>query len=295
MAARGSALASRGRRTHTVARVNYRHAFHVGNHADILKHVTLSLVLAHLRRKATPFVVLDTHAGRGRYALDGEEAQRSPEWRDGALRLWDWPDAPPELAPWREAVAACNDGGALTAYPGSPLIALAGMRAQDRLIACELHPEEAGALRRRLAEDRRAQVHERDGFEAMGALLPPPERRGLVLIDPPYEDRDLDMMRSVKALRHALGHFGYGAYVWWRPLKDLREVDDADAALAAGLTLKLLRADLAVDRPAPEGRLVASSVLVINPPYTLADQLQALLPALSQRLALSDKAGWRIV
>lgn len=273
--------------------MNYRHAFHVGNHADILKHATLALALEHLRRKATPFAVMDTHAGRGLYALDGEEAQRSPEWRDGIGRLWDWPDAPAEFAPLRAALAAAN-GETLSAYPGSPLQALAGMRAGDRLIACELHPEEAGALRRRLAHDPRAQVHQRDGFEAMAALLPPPERRGLVLIDPPYEDRDLDMSRSIKALKLALTRFGYATYIWWRPLKDLREIEAADAELLSGRVVKALRADLAVDKATPEGRLVASSLLVINPPFPLTDQLGALLPALSARLALSDAAGWRV-
>lgn len=274
--------------------MNYRHAFHVGNHADILKHATLALCLEHLRRKATPFAVMDTHAGRGLYALDGEEAQRSPEWRDGVLRLWDWAEAPAELNPLLEAIRAANPGGALVAYPGSPLQALAGLRADDRYVGCELHPEEAGALRRRLHDDPRAQIHERDGFEAMGALLPPAERRGLVLIDPPYEDRDLEMTRTVKALKRALTRFGYATYIWWRPLKDLRELERADAELLSGRVVKALRADLAVSKATPEGRLVASSVLVLNPPYTLEGQLRALLPALATRLATSDSAGWRV-
>jgi 23S rRNA (adenine2030-N6)-methyltransferase len=273
--------------------VNYRHAFHVGNHADVLKHVCLALALEHMRRKATPFVVLDTHAGRGRYALDGEEATRSPEWREGIGRLWEWADAPADLAPYLDAVRAQN-GPSLHSYPGSPLQALAGMRDHDRLVACELHPEEAGALRRRLADDPRAQVHERDGFEAMGALLPPPERRGLILIDPPYEDRDLDMARTLKALKRALPRFGYGAYLWWRPLKDLREIEQADRELTASGGVKALRVDLAVDHATPVGRLVASSMLVINPPFTLESRLAAILPALSARLALSDHAGWSL-
>ncbi len=274
--------------------MNYRHAFHVGNHADILKHATLALCLEHLRRKATPFAVMDTHAGRGLYALDGEEAQRSPEWRDAAQRIWDWPEAPAELAPLMDAIRAANAGADLLAYPGSPLQALSGMRPEDRLVACELHPEEAGALRRRIDGDPRAQVHERDGFEAMGALLPAPERRGLVLIDPPYEDRDLDMARTIRALKLALTRFGYATYIWWRPLKDLREIERADAELMSGRVVKALRVDLAVDKATLDGRLVASSLLVINPPYTLADQLRALLPVLSARLALSDASGWRL-
>lgn len=274
--------------------MNYRHAFHVGNHADVLKHACLGLVLTHVARKATPFLVLDTHAGRGRYALDGGEATRSPEWRAGIGRLWDWPEAPSALAPLMAAVRAANAGPELRVYPGSPLQALHHMRAGDRLAACELNPEEAGALRRRLADEPRAQVHERDGYEAMGALLPPPERRGVVLIDPPYEDRDLDIARSLKALRRALEHFAYGVYLWWRPLKDFSEIDRADREVMSGGNLKLLRADLAVDRVAPEGRLVASSVLAINAPYTLEADLRDALPALASRLALSSAAGWRV-
>jgi 23S rRNA (adenine2030-N6)-methyltransferase len=273
--------------------VNYRHAFHVGNHADILKHATLALVLAHMRQKATPFMVMDTHAGRGRYALDGEEARRSPEWRDGAGRIWDWAEAPAALAPLLAALRTENADGALSTYPGSPLQALAGMREGDRLVACELHPEEAETLRRRLAHDPRAQVHARDGYEAMGALLPPPERRGVILIDPPYEDRDLDMAKALKALKRAHQSFGYGVYLWWRPLKAARELEAADAELRT-LGFRLLRADLAVDRVDPEGRLVASSMLVLNPPYTLRAQLAELLPALSARLALTPQAHWRL-
>lgn len=274
--------------------MNYRHAFHVGNHADVLKHAALSLVLEHLRRKATPFMVMDTHAGRGRYALDGEEATRSPEWRAGVARVWDWEDAPAAAGPYLSALRAENPDGALRTYPGSPLMALAGMRAGDRLVACELHPEEAAALRRRLETDPRAQVHARDGFEAMGALLPPPERRGLVLIDPPYEDRDLELALSVKALRRALTRFGHGVYLWWRPLKDPREIEAVDAELLSGGAIRALRVELAVDRPAENAPLVASSLLAINPPYTLGEQLGALLPALAARIGQTGEAGWRI-
>jgi 23S rRNA (adenine2030-N6)-methyltransferase len=274
--------------------MNYRHAFHAGNHADVLKHVCLALVIDHLKHKAAPFAVMDTHAGRGGYALDGQEAQRSPEWRAGVGRVWDWPEAPAAMAPFLEALRGVNESGELHAYPGSPLIALAGMREQDRLIACELHPEEAGVLRRRLEDDPRAQVHQRNGFEAMGALLPFTERRGLVLIDPPYEDRDHETIQTIRALRAALDRFGHGVYMWWRPVKDVREIDMADGELFHGRTLKTLRVDLAVDRVDPEGRLVASSVLIVNPPYTLAPALAELMPALSERLAATEAAGWRM-
>ena len=277
--------------------VNYRHAFHVGNHADVLKHVCLTLVVEHLKHKAAPFAVMDTHAGRGSYALDGQEAQRSPEWRGGVGRLWDWADAPAAMTPYLAALKTANPDGALAQYPGSPALALGGLRAGDRLVACELHPEEAGALKRRFEEDPRAQIHQRNGFEAMSALLPFTERRGVVLIDPPYEDRDLETIQCIRALRAALDRFGHGIYMWWRPVKDVRETDIADAELlhgpGLGRTLNALRVDLAVDRVTPEGRLVASSMLIVNPPYTLAPALAEILPALAARLALSDGAGWR--
>jgi 23S rRNA (adenine2030-N6)-methyltransferase len=274
--------------------MNYRHAFHAGNHADILKHLVLALIVEHLAHKAAPFAVMDTHAGRGVYALDGQEAQRSPEWREGVGRIWDWAEAPATMASYMAALRAANPDNVLAHYPGSPLIALAGMRAHDRLVACELHPEEAGALRRRLADDPRAQVHERNGFEAMGALLPFAERRGLVLIDPPYEDRDRETIQALKALRRALDHFGYATYALWRPVKDLRETDAADRELMHARALKALRVDLAVDRVTADGRLVASSMLVINPPYTLADALRQAMPAVSARLARGTDAGWRV-
>lgn len=274
--------------------MNYRHAFHVGNHADVLKHLVLALIVDHLTHKAAPFAVMDTHGGRGAYALDGQEAQRSPEWRAGVGRLWDWADAPAAMAPYLSALRAANPDGVLAQYPGSPVIALAGMRAQDRLVACELHPEEAGALKRRFADEPRAQVHQRNGFEAMGALLPFPERRGLVLIDPPYEDRDHETISCVRALHRAFDHFAYATYAWWRPVKDLREIEMADRELLHGRAIKALRIDLAIDRIRPEGKLVASSMLIVNPPYTLAGTLHGVLPALSARLSLSDAGGWRV-
>lgn len=273
--------------------MNYRHAFHVGNHGDILKHLCLALALEHLGRKPAPYAVLDTHGGAGAYRLDGEEALRCPEWRDGIGRLWDWADAPAGLSPFLAAVRAANAGPDLDAYPGSPLIALHFMRAEDRLMACDLHPEEAARLRQALRHDPRCQVHHRDGFEAVGALLPPPERRGVVLIDPPYEDRGKDLDRSVAALRHALSRFGHGAYLWWRPIKDLAEIDRADARLREIGPLRTLRIDLAVAAPGPERGLTASSMLLINPPFTLEATLREILPALTQRLALGDGARWR--
>ncbi len=268
--------------------MNYRHAFHAGNHADVLKHWTLTLCLKRLAAKPTAFAVLDTHAGRGLYDLASEEAQRSPEWRDGAGRVFDWSQAPPQIARYREILLGFAPG----AYPGSPLIAAAMLRGHDRLAACELHPQEALALKHALAHDKRAQTHARDGYEGMKALTPFPEKRGLVLIDPPYE-RDDDLARAVSALKTGLSRFGHAVYLWWRPLKDFNAIARADAELAmAGKPMA--RADLAVGDPATAKGLAASSMLAINPPYGVAEAWAAAGPALAGRLEACPGGFFRV-
>lgn len=269
--------------------MNYRHAFHVGNHADVLKHLTLLLILDRLKQKDSPFAVLDTHAGRGVYDLEDDAAQRSPEWRGGIERIWDWADAPAPIARYRAAIAAANADGALRVYPGSPALAANALRGQDRLAACELHAEEAEALRAALGRRANVQVHARDGYEALGALLPPPERRGLVLIDPPYEAPD-ELARSADALKQALRRFGHGVFLWWRPLKDAAALDAADAEIGG----PKLRADLAVSAPQLTGKLTASSLLVINPPYEIDAALAQALPALAAKLAIGPGAFGRV-
>lgn len=263
--------------------MNYRHAFHVGNHADVLKHAVLLFCLDALARKPAPFAVLDTHAGRGIYDLASEEAQRSPEWRDGLGRLWTWPDPPPLVGRYLDAVRTFNADGALRTYPGSPALITAALRENDVLMACELHPEERAALRRALPRTPDVQVHARDGWEALGALLPPPQRRGLVLIDPPYEAPD-ELAHAARALGPALRRFGHGMYLWWRPLKSLPALDAADAEARAQGASKTLRADLWTAAPTPEGKLVGSSLYLINPPFGLDDALRAALPFLAEAL-----------
>jgi 23S rRNA (adenine2030-N6)-methyltransferase len=273
--------------------VNYRHAFHAGNHADILKHTVLLLILGRLAAKPSPFAVLDTHAGAGRYDLAGPEAARSPEWRGGAERIFDWREPPAALAPLSEAIAALNPGGRLQCYPGSPWLVRHNLRARDRLIACELEPRAAAALRSNFAADPRVQTHRRDGYEAMRALLPFPERRGVVLIDPPFERED-EMAQSVGAIRTGLQRFRHGIYLWWRPLKDPPALEAADGELLAEAGVEALRVDLAVDTVRPEGKLAASSLLVLNPPHLLQEDLEALLPALRDRLALGPGAFFSV-
>ncbi len=270
--------------------MNYRHAFHAGNHADVLKHAILLFCLQALRRKHTPFALLDTHAGRGSYDLTGEEAQRSPEWRGGIGRLWTWPEPPALVARLLSAVRDFNADGELKTYPGSPALMAAALREHDVLTACELHPEEHAALKQSFARSANVQVHARDGWEALGALLPPPQKRGLVLVDPPYEEPD-ELARAARALGPALQRFGHGMYLWWRPLKSESALASADAeALTQGARASL-RADFWVNTPQPEGKLLGSSVLAINPPFGLEAELRDALPALAEWLA-AGKSGW---
>ena len=271
---------------------SYRHAFHAGNHADVLKHAVLLFCLDSLKRKDTPFAVLDTHAGRGLYDFEGSEAERSPEWRDGIARLWDWPDPPPLIARYLTAVRSFNADGALRTYPGSPALVTTNLRDDDVLMACELHPEDSAALRRALPRQANVQVHERDGWEALGALLPPPQRRGLVLIDPPYEAPD-ELEASADALRASLKRFGHGVHLWWRPLKNESALSAADAEVRNCEQREMLRADFWVAPPQREGKLLGSSLFLVNPPYGLKDALREALPFLADALT-KGQSGWRL-
>jgi len=262
--------------------MNYQHAFHAGNFADVHKHAVLARILEHLRLKPAAFRVIDSHAGAGRYDLLGPEASRSGEWRDGIARLWN---APPQkelqalLAPYLGAVAALNPGGDLRAYPGSPLLAQALLRPQDRLIACELEPRSAGSLKAALRGDRRAKVLTIDGWTALGAAVPPKERRGLVLIDPPFEDA-ADFMRLSAALATAQRKWPTGIYMLWYPIKDRAAADALARRLARLAVPKILRCEILLGHPRADAGLIGSGLIVINPPFTLEGELRTLLPAL---------------
>jgi 23S rRNA (adenine2030-N6)-methyltransferase len=272
--------------------MNYRHAFHAGNHADVLKHAVLLFCLDALKRKDSPFAVLDTHAGRGTYDLLSDEALRSPEWNDGIARLMDWPDPPPLVQRYIDAVRTFNLGGELRTYPGSPALIAQALRGDDVLAACELHSEEFAALRRTMPRSPNIRLHERDGYEALGALLPPAERRGLVLIDPPYEAPD-EVARSAAAIGAALKRFGHGTYLWWRPLKSESALASADDEVRAQGARETLRADLWVAAPATTSRLAGSSVYLVNPPFGLREAIEETLPFLADALT-KGQSGWRL-
>jgi 23S rRNA (adenine2030-N6)-methyltransferase len=267
--------------------MNYRHAFHAGNFADVHKHSIILRVLLHLRLKPAAFRVIDTHAGSGRYDLSGPEATRGGEWHQGIERIWrarEGRAADDLIKPYLDVVAALNPGGELRTYPGSPLIAKSLLRAQDRLIACELEPGSAAALATALRGDRRAKALPIDGWMAAAAYVPPPERRGLVLIDPPFEEAaDFTQLSNILAVAHR--KWPAGIYFLWYPIKD-RDAPDALARRLRKLSVpNILRSELTAGAPSAEGGLVGSGLIVVNPPFTLERDLRILMPAICRLLS----------
>jgi 23S rRNA (adenine2030-N6)-methyltransferase len=274
--------------------MNYRHAFHAGSFADVVKHAVLTRILVHLREKPAGFRVIDTHAGAGLYDLASPEASRSPEWRDGIVRVVSAsagaiaPAALALLAPYLDVIASLNSAERLTLYPGSPAIARGLMRAQDRLVACELEPNAAAALKRNLANDRRIKTIAIDGWTALNASVPPPERRGLVVVDPPFENTD-DFQKLARGIEAAHRNWPTGSYLLWYPIKTREGPDALARRLGRSGIPKILRIELTVTPPAEADRLAACGLIVINPPWTLIGELATLLPELAT--ILGGKAG----
>jgi len=276
--------------------VNYRHAFHAGNFADVFKHAVLCRILDYLRTKPAPFRVIDTHAGAGLYDLAGSEASRGGEWRDGIARLMAAPLAAPVaalLAPYLEVVGALNERGRLKTYPGSPALARAWLRPQDRLIVCEVEPRAAAALRQNLRGDVRIKTLEIDGWTALGAYVPPKERRGLVLVDPPFEE-DSDFHRLSHGLAEAHRKWATGIYALWYPIKDRGEPDALAKRLRRSGIAKMLRAELNVAPLGEPTRLNGCGMILVNPPWTLESELSVLLPALAGILGRDGKGALRL-
>jgi len=274
--------------------MNYRHAFHAGNHADVLKHLVLARVLAHLGLKDKPFRALDAFAGLGIYDLQADEARRTGEWQGGWGRLAAPFPEPVEalLAPYRAAVAATQERHGATTYPGSPAVIREFLRPGDRGVFVELHPEDAAVLKERYNSDSRTKVLHLDGWTAVNAQIPPPERRGLVLIDPPYEVPG-EVERLGAHLLKAVAKWPTGIFLAWYPVKDAAAIDRMAAELDAGLARPALRLDLLIARPDDPTRLSGSGLIVVNPPWRLAEEALVFLPALAERLAQSGYGGFR--
>lgn len=276
--------------------MNYDHAYHAGNFADVVKHAVIARVVDYLKRKDKPFRVLDTHAGAGLYDLSSERAQKTGEWITGIGRLVEAtlpPAAAELLAPYLGSIERFNPGNDLKLYPGSPEIVRHLLRGRDRLTAIELEPDAAFALRNRFSNDYQTRVIELDGWLAMGAHVPPKEKRGFVIVDPPYEiDNEFD--RILDGLQKAWKRWPEGIYAFWYPIKDIPDVGRfRDALRGAGIP-SILDATLTIRAPVHFPRLDGSGLIIVNPPYTLEEELRVILPALRDVLALDEGAKWSV-
>jgi 23S rRNA (adenine2030-N6)-methyltransferase len=281
--------------------MNYRHAFHAGNFADVIKHIVLVRILLYLQEKQASFRVVDTHAGAGLYDLTSDEARRGGEWLTGIARVMQARFSEttlPLVKPYLDIVRAFNTKAELKAYPGSPLIARALLRPQDRLTACEVEPTARKRLIEALRRDTQARVVDLDGWTALPAFVPPNERRGLVLIDPPYEQKD-EFERLAEVFAQAFAKWPTGSYLLWYPVKSRRSTDNlarhvADVTSAGTPAGKCLRLEFSVAPQAAEAGLTSAGLLIVNPPWTLAGELKTILPELEKPLGRGGAGRFRL-
>lgn len=287
--------------------LSYRHAFHAGNHADVLKHMVIIQLMNYLGQKDTAYMVIDTHAGAGVYALDGDYASKNAEYETGIAKLWDRKDLPAAVKEYVDVVKSLNPSGKMRYYPGSPYCAEKTMREQDRLRLFELHPSEVKVLednfrkleahaaaqgQRPTTRGKRVMVHRGDGFQGLKALLPPPSRRGLVLIDPPYEDKR-DYSHVAQVLTDALTRFPTGTYAVWYPVLQRNESRQLPERLKRLGAKSWLNVTLAIHGPAPDGfGLHNSGMFILNPPWTLEATLKEVMPYLIEVLGVDDSAEY---
>jgi 23S rRNA (adenine2030-N6)-methyltransferase len=267
--------------------MNYRHAYHAGNFADCFKHALLVAMLDSLGRKAAPFFVLDTHAGSGRYDLEAEAARRTAEADTGIRRLLT--STSPALARYLGLVRQ------LGLYPGSPVLMRAVMREHDRLACCERHPDEAAALRRQFHRDSRVEVHDRSGWEALGALLPPREKRGLVFVDPPFEDRD-EFVTLTDGLRRGHRRFSHGVFAAWYPIKQMAACRGFHANLASSGIRDIVAVELHLRETTIPDRLNGCGLAVVNPPFQFEDAARAIVNAVLEGVGAGEPgAGMTVI
>ncbi|EJL7001876.1 23S rRNA (adenine(2030)-N(6))-methyltransferase RlmJ [Vibrio cholerae] len=264
--------------------LSYRHSFHAGNHADVLKHIVQSLILNSLQQKEKPFVYHDTHSGVGRYDLTHEWSEKTGEYKQGIARVWQQDNIPAELDSYLDAIRQLNQGETLRYYPGSPRVARAHLREQDRMVLTELHPSDYPLLEQDFHRDRQVSIYKEDGFARLKASLPPQERRGLVLIDPPYELAK-EYRDVVRAIAQSYKRWATGIYAIWYPVVNRCDIDDMLEGLQGLEIRKILQIELGVAPDTNERGMTASGMIVINPPWTLESQMQTILPFLKQAIA----------
>ncbi|AGS61299.1 23S rRNA (adenine(2030)-N(6))-methyltransferase RlmJ [Proteus mirabilis] len=263
--------------------LSYRHSFHAGNHADVLKHIVQTLIIESLKEKEKPFLYLDTHAGAGRYQLTNAHATRTGEYLEGIARLWQQEEVPELILPYLEAVGSLNTSDELRYYPGSPLLAAKLLREQDLLMLTELHPTDFPLLRTEFSRDKRVRVCREDGFGQLKSKLPPVSRRGFALIDPPYELKQ-DYSAVVKGIVEGYKRFATGTYAIWYPVVHRQQIKRMLKDLEATGIRKILQIELAVKPDSDQLGMTASGMIVINPPWKLASQMASILPWLHKTL-----------
>ena len=271
----------------------YRHAFHAGNHADVLKHCVLQQILMYMNQKDKPYWVIDTHAGAGMYSLTSDYANTKSEYLDGVARLWDCDDLPPVLREYMNLIQLCNNKGDWSLYPGSPEVIRRTIRADDRMRLFELHPTDFDILQENFERDRQAKLFKSDGFASLKALLPPPTRRAVIFMDPPYEIKT-DYLKVVDALEEGLARFSEGVYVVWYPILTRGDHVRMLESLRK-LSEKTLNIAMTVQEPDEKGfGMLGSGLFVINPPWTLKTTMEAVMPYLIEKLAQYPGASYEI-
>lgn len=272
--------------------LSYRHSFHAGNHADVLKHTVLTLILKSLKQKEKGFFYLDTHSGAGRYSLLSKEAEKTGEFIEGIARLWERDDLPQGVADYVAEVKKINRGK-LRYYTGSPLLAVQQLRSQDRALLTELHPSDYPLLRQEFARNRIVTTKRDNGFQQLKATLPPKERRGLVLIDPPYELKE-DYELVVRAIIEGYKRFATGCYAIWYPVVLRQHVKKMVRGLEETGIRKILQIELAVRPDSDQRGMTASGMIVINPPWQLEKQMKEILPYLTKVLVPEGTGSWNV-
>lgn len=271
----------------------YRHAFHAGNHADVLKHCVLQQILMYMNQKDKPYWVIDTHAGAGMYSLASDYANTKSEYLDGVARLWECDDLPPVLREYMNLIQLCNNKGDWSLYPGSPEVIRRTIRADDRMRLFELHPTDFDILQENFERDRQAKLFKSDGFASLKALLPPPTRRAVIFMDPPYEIKT-DYLKVVDALEEGLARFAEGVYLVWYPILTRGDHVRMLESLRK-LSEKTLNIAMTVQEPDEKGfGMLGSGLFVINPPWTLKTTMETVMPYLIEKLAQYPGASYEI-
>ena len=274
--------------------LSYRHSYHAGNFADVLKHSVLIHILEHLKKKQKPFCYVDTHAGAGSYSLSSEQAEKTQEYQQGIAKLWQTDNLPTALAAYVNVIKAFNIEATLNRYPGSPMIARHLLRQQDRLFLYELHNTEIELLRQSVNKDKRVQVAHEDGFKRCLAIMPPQQRRGLVLIDPSYEIKT-DYSQVFETIMQLHKRFATGTYALWYPVVQRRRINQLEQKLLASHLQNVQLFELGQLADSQGTGMTASGMVVVNPPWTLRTEMELVLPYLAEQLGLENQGSYRIV